>query len=118
MWQPCECYYGTYIIYFEHNAKTTQVFDNVRQRVVEYGILNEFAERIQISYSTTSWSNYQTRVLFLFYHTFREIFVNFDPFLYELQQFFAKMIKKSQLLLQDLQIFSKIHRNASMYERT
>ena len=32
-----------------YNTKTTQVLDNVGQRVVEYGIFNDFAERVQNS---------------------------------------------------------------------
>ena len=100
MWQPCECYYGTYIIYFEHNAKTTQVFDNVGQRVVEYGILNEFAERVQNSILDNELANIiKHECCFCFITLFREVFVNFDPFLQEIQLFFAKMIKKSQLSL-------------------
>ena len=41
-----------------YNTKTTQVFDNVGQGVVEYEILNEFAERVQNSIldTTTGWS--------------------------------------------------------------
>ena len=72
----------------ESNTKTTQVFDNVGQRAVEYGILNEFAERVQNSILDNELANIiKHECCFCFITLVREAFVNFDQFLQETQKF-------------------------------
>ena len=44
-----DVYFSYRDVSINYNTKTTQVLDNVGQRVVEYGIFNEFAERVQNS---------------------------------------------------------------------
>ena len=94
--------------YSQYNTKTTQVFDNVGQRVVEYGILNEFAERVQNSILDNELANIiKHECCFCFITLFREVFVNFDPFLQEIQQFFAKMMKNPNYRSKNYKSFRK-----------
>ena len=89
-----------------YNTKTTQVFDNVGQRVVEYGILNEFAERVQNSILDYELANIIKHEC-CFITLVREDFVNFDPFLQEIQQFFAKMMKNPNYCSKNYKSFQK-----------